>query len=102
MKNFLTTALLASAGLVLAGQANAATTSKTATADFKVKIEVLSTCAINATDIDFGSVNSAVAANDKTGTFGFDKNISGVTNIDIVFKTNIIYIFLITTIANLI
>jgi len=68
MKNFLTTALLASAGLVLAGQANAATTSKTATADFKVKIEVLSTCAINATDIDFGSVNSAVAANDKTGT----------------------------------
>ena len=64
MKNFLTTALLASAGLVLAGQANAATTSKTATADFKVKIEVLSTCAINATDIDFGSVNSAVAAND--------------------------------------
>lgn len=68
MKNFLTTALLASAGLILAGQANAATTSKTATADFKVKIEVLSTCAINATDIDFGSVNSAVAANDKTGT----------------------------------
>ncbi|QIC79721.1 hypothetical protein FSC02_11605 [Acinetobacter indicus] len=67
MKNFLTTALLASAGLILAGQANAATTSKTATADFKVKIEVLSTCAINATDIDFGSVNSAVAANDKTG-----------------------------------
>ena len=37
MKNFLTTALLASAGLILAGQANAATTSKTATADFKVK-----------------------------------------------------------------
>lgn len=68
MKNFITTVLLATTGLVLAGQSNAATTSKTASTDFKVKIEVLSTCAINATDIDFGSVNSGVVANDKTGT----------------------------------
>ncbi|WP_109292293.1 Csu type fimbrial protein [Acinetobacter baumannii] len=68
MKKFIATALLASTSLILAGQVNAASTSKTASSDFKVKLEVLSTCAINATDIDFGSVNSDVAPNDKTGT----------------------------------
>lgn len=68
MKNFITTALLTSAGLLLTSQSFAATTAKTAKADFKVKIEVLSTCAINATDIDFGSINSATTATDKTGT----------------------------------
>lgn len=67
MKNFIATTLFASVGLILSGHASAAV-SKTASADFKVKIEVLSTCTINATDIDFGSVNSGVAASDKTGT----------------------------------
>lgn len=70
MKNFITTALLATTGILFAGQAIAApaVAKKTTDTQFNVKIEVLSTCAINATDIDFGSVNSAVAANDKTGT----------------------------------
>ncbi|OTG80323.1 spore coat U domain-containing protein [Acinetobacter sp. ANC 4648] len=63
MKNFITAALLASSGLFVVSHANAA-----ATANFQVKVEVLSTCAINATDINFGSVNSGVAATDKTGT----------------------------------
>ena len=64
MKNFITTALLLSSGVFIAGQ----TTASTADATFKVKIEVVSTCAISATDIDFGPVNSGVAATDKTGT----------------------------------
>lgn len=67
MKNFVTTALLTSAGLLLTSQSFATTTEKTARADFQVKIEVLSTCAITATDIDFGSINSASTATDKTG-----------------------------------
>ena len=66
MKNFITTALLLSSGVFIAGQTNAST--KTADATFKVKIEVVSTCAISATDIDFGEVNSGMAATDKTGT----------------------------------
>lgn len=66
MKNFITTALLASSGLFIAGQTSAST--KPADATFQVKIEVVSTCAISATDIDFGQVNSGVAATDKTGT----------------------------------
>ena len=66
MKNFITTALLLSSGVFIAGQTNAST--KTANATFKVKIEVVSTCAISATDIDFGEVNSGMAATDKTGT----------------------------------
>ena len=64
MKNFITTALLLSSGVFIAGQ----TTASTADATFKVKIEVVSTCAISATDIDFGEVNSGMAATDKTGT----------------------------------
>ncbi|WKT71850.1 Csu type fimbrial protein [Acinetobacter variabilis] len=66
MKNFITTALLLSSGVFIAGQTNAST--KAADATFKVKIEVVSTCAISATDIDFGEVNSGMAATDKTGT----------------------------------
>ncbi|WP_180053072.1 MULTISPECIES: spore coat U domain-containing protein [unclassified Acinetobacter] len=65
MKNFITTALLASSGLFIAGQTNAST--KVADTTFQVKIEVVSTCAISATDIDFGQVNSGIAATDKTG-----------------------------------
>lgn len=64
MKNFITTALLLSSGVFIAGQ----TTASTADATFKVKIEVVSTCAISATDIDFSEVNSGMAATDKTGT----------------------------------
>ena len=64
MKNFITTALLLSSGVFIAGQTNASTKDAT----FKVKIEVVSTCAISATDIDFGEVNSGMAATDKTGT----------------------------------
>jgi spore coat protein U-like protein len=52
MKNFITTALLLSSGVFIAGQ----TTASTADATFKVKIEVVSTCAISATDIDFGEI----------------------------------------------
>lgn len=66
MKKFITTALLASTGLFVIGQANAATASANTT--FQVKLNILSTCAINATDIDFGGVNSGVTATDKTGT----------------------------------
>ena len=66
MKNFITTALLLSSGVFITGQTNAST--KAANATFKVKIEVVSTCAISATDIDFGQVNSGMAATDKTGT----------------------------------
>lgn len=65
MKNLITTALLASSGLFIAGQTNAST--KAADTTFQVKIEVVSTCAISATDIDFGQVNSGIAATDKTG-----------------------------------
>ncbi|QXR21068.1 spore coat U domain-containing protein (plasmid) [Acinetobacter variabilis] len=65
MKNLITTALLASSGLFIAGQTNAST--KAADATFQVKIEVVSTCAISATDIDFGPVNSGITATDKTG-----------------------------------
>ncbi|WOE33221.1 MULTISPECIES: spore coat U domain-containing protein [unclassified Acinetobacter] len=64
MKKVLTTALFAATGLLAIGQVNAAATST----QFQVKIEVLSTCSVNATDIDFGSVNSGVAATDKNGT----------------------------------
>ena len=68
MKNFITTALLLSSGVFIAGQTNASTDStKFADATFQVKIEVVSTCAISATDIDFGQVNSGIAATDKTG-----------------------------------
>mgnify|MGYP002510685551 CR=1 FL=1 len=66
MKNFITTALLLSSSVFIAGQTNAST--KTADATFKVKIEVVSTCTISATDIDFSEVNSGMAATDKTGT----------------------------------
>lgn len=66
MKNFITTALLLSSGVFIAGQTNAST--KAADTTFQVKIEVVSTCAISATDIDFGKVNSGMAATDKTGT----------------------------------
>ncbi|WP_313391049.1 spore coat U domain-containing protein [Acinetobacter sp.] len=65
MKNLITTALLASSGLFIAGQTNAST--KAADATFQVKIEVVSTCAISATDIDFGKVDSGITATDKTG-----------------------------------
>ena len=65
MKNFITTALLLSSGVFIAGQTNAST--KAADTTFQVKIEVVSTCAISATDIDFDKVNSGIAATDKTG-----------------------------------
>src|SRR5699024_7386917 len=65
-EKLITTALLLSSGVFIAGQTNAST--KTADATFKVKIEVVSTCSINTTDIDFGEVNSGMAATDKTGT----------------------------------
>ncbi|NNH37000.1 spore coat protein U domain-containing protein [Acinetobacter sp. NIPH 2377] len=65
MKNLITTALLVSSGVFIAGQTNAST--KAADATFQVKIEVVSTCAISATDIDFDQVNSGVTATDKTG-----------------------------------
>ncbi|GAA5012796.1 spore coat U domain-containing protein [Acinetobacter puyangensis] len=64
MKNLITATLLATTGL-FAGQSFAA--DKTASTNFQVKIQVLSTCEINATDIDFGSVNSNTAVADKTG-----------------------------------
>lgn len=64
MKNFITTALLLSSGVFIAGQTNAST----ASTNFKVKIEVVSTCSISTTDIDFGKVDSGKAGGDKTGT----------------------------------
>lgn len=69
MKNFITTALLATTGILFAGQAIAApaVAKKTTDTQFNVKIEILSTCTINATDIDFAQVNSGATANDKTG-----------------------------------
>lgn len=71
MKKFITTALLVSTNLLLAGQASAETPAagtQKAQTTFDVKIEVLSTCSINATEIDFGRVNSGSVASDKTGT----------------------------------
>lgn len=71
MKKFITTALLVSTNLLLAGQASAETPAagtQQAQTTFDVKIEVLSTCSINATEIDFGKVNSNSVASDKTGT----------------------------------
>lgn len=71
MKKFITTALLVSTNLLLAGQASAETPAagtQQAQTTFDVKIEVLSTCSINATEIDFGKVNSGSVASDKTGT----------------------------------
>ncbi|WP_180044642.1 spore coat U domain-containing protein, partial [Acinetobacter sp. YH16039] len=71
MKKFITTALLVSTNLLLAGQASAETpaaSTQQAQTTFDVKIEVLSTCSINATEIDFGKVNSGSVASDKTGT----------------------------------
>lgn len=65
MKNLIKTALFASSLLLIVGQTNAATKAENAT--FQVKIEVVSTCAISATDIDFGQVNSGITATDKTG-----------------------------------
>ena len=63
MKNFITTALVLSSGVFIAGQ----TTASTADATFKVKIEIVSTCSISTTDIDFGKVDSG-AGGDKKGT----------------------------------
>lgn len=71
MKKFITTALLVSTNLLLAGQASAETPAagtQQAQTTFDVKIEVLSTCSIDATEIDFGKVNSNSVASDKTGT----------------------------------
>ncbi|HCQ9970516.1 spore coat U domain-containing protein [Acinetobacter baumannii] len=71
MKKFITTALLVSTNLLLTGQASAETPAagtQQAQTTFDVKIEVLSTCSINATEIDFGQVNSGSVASDKTGT----------------------------------
>ena len=65
MKNFITTALLLSSGVFIAGQTNASTAANTT---FQVKIEVVSTCSINTTDIDFGKVDSGKAGEDKRGT----------------------------------
>lgn len=65
MKNLIKTALFVSSLLLIVGQTNAATKAENAT--FQVKIEVVSTCAISATDIDFGQVNSGITATDKTG-----------------------------------
>lgn len=66
MKNFITTALLLSSGVFIAGQTNASTAANTT---FQVKIEVVSTCSINTTDIDFGKVDSdKVGGGDKRGT----------------------------------
>lgn len=64
MKNFITTALLLSSGVFIVGQTNASTASNT----FEVKIEVVSTCTISTTDIDFGTVYSGEAGGNKTGT----------------------------------
>lgn len=71
MKKFITTALLVSTNLLLAGQASAETpaaVTQQAQTTFDVKIEVLSTCSIDATEIDFGKVNSSSVASDETGT----------------------------------
>lgn len=71
MKKFITTALLVSTNLLLAGQASAETpavATQQAQTTFDVKIEVLSSCSINATEINFGKVNSDSVASDKTGT----------------------------------
>ncbi len=71
MKKFITTALLVSTNLLLAGQASAETpaaVTQQAQTTFDVKIEVLSTCSIDATGIDFGKVNSSSVASDETGT----------------------------------
>lgn len=67
MKNLITATLLVTTGLFAAGQAFAADSGKNATANFQVKIQVLSTCAITATDIDFGLVNSNTTVAEKTG-----------------------------------
>jgi len=71
MKKFITTALLVSTNLLLAGQASAETpaaVTQQVQTTFDVKIEVLSTCSINATEIDFGKLDSGSVASDKTGT----------------------------------
>lgn len=65
MKNLIKTALFVSSLLLIVELANATTKAENAT--FQVKIEVVSTCAISATDIDFGQVNSGITATDKTG-----------------------------------
>ena len=71
MKKFITTELLVSTNLLLAGQASAETpaaVTQQVQTTFDVKIEVLSTCSINATEIDFGKLDSGSVASDKTGT----------------------------------
>ena len=71
MKKFITTALLVSTNLLLAGQASAETpaaVTQQVQTTFDVKIEVLSTCSINATEIDFGKLDSGSVASGKTGT----------------------------------
>ncbi len=65
MKNLITTALLASSGLFIAGQTNAST--KAADTTFQLKSRRYFNMWISATDIDFGQVNSGIAATDKTG-----------------------------------
>ncbi|WP_180039181.1 spore coat U domain-containing protein, partial [Acinetobacter sp. YH16052] len=67
----ITTASSESTNLHSAPQASAETpaaSTQQAQTTFDVKIEVLSTCSINATEIDFGKVNSGSVASDKTGT----------------------------------
>lgn len=66
MKKFITAAVLAASGFVVAGQVNAA--ASPATANFNVKIQVLSTCAITASDVVFEDVYSGTAPSSKTGT----------------------------------
>lgn len=66
MKNFITATLLATSGLMIAGQAMAA--DQTASTTFQVKIQVLSTCSIAATDIVFNDVLSTNVTGTKTGS----------------------------------
>ena len=69
MKKFITTAVLATSGLIFAGQASATDApSKSTTGNFNVKINVLSTCAITADDIVFSDITSNATADDKEGT----------------------------------
>lgn len=69
MNKFISAAVFATTSFFAVGQAMADTTNtKTTSANFDVKIQINSTCAITATPIDFGQINSNTAAADKTGT----------------------------------
>lgn len=65
MKKTITAVILATSGLLITNQVFAAV--KSETANFNVKINILSTCAVSAKDVVFNSINSNAIAEDKNG-----------------------------------